>query len=199
MKQMERENTRFGKTYNLVLTALMTALVLLATYVVKIPTPATEGYIHLGDAAIFLSVLILGKKYGSLASGLGSALADLLGGYSHWVPWTFFIKAIMAYIMGIFIEAMIKRGKEGIKIFNVPVIEICGMVIGGIFMSLGYAVASAIMKGNIMIGILGIPANLLQFGVGVVLASVLAAGLYATPSRKYFAYRLDKISSTKSE
>lgn len=196
---MTRENERMENTYKLVLTALMTALVLMATYIVKIPTPATEGYVHLGDAAIFLSVLILGKKYGALASGLGSALADMLGGYSHWIAWTFIIKGIMAYIMGVFIEAMIKRGKDNLKVFGVPVIEILGMTIAGIFMALGYAAASAIMKGNLMIGILGIPANLLQFFVGLVLATALAAGLYTTPTRKYFAYRLDRVSGGREE
>lgn len=70
------------KTNKLVLTALMVCLVLLATYIIKIPSPFTQGYVHLGDTMIFLSVLLLGKKGGAAAAGLGSALADLLGGYA---------------------------------------------------------------------------------------------------------------------
>ena len=49
---------------------------------------------------IFLSVLLLGKKGGALAAGLGSALADVLGGYAAYAPWTLLIKALMAIIMG---------------------------------------------------------------------------------------------------
>ena len=93
------------KTNKLVLTALMVCLVLLATYIIKIPSPFTQGYVHLGDTMIFLSVLLLGKKGGAAAAGLGSALADLLGGYAAYAPWTFLIKALMAFIMGAFIEA----------------------------------------------------------------------------------------------
>ena len=79
------------KTNKLVLTALMVCLVLLATYIIKIPSPFTQGYVHLGDTMIFLSVLLLGKKGGAAAAGLGSALADLLGGYAAYAPWTFLI------------------------------------------------------------------------------------------------------------
>ena len=53
------------KTSKLVLTALMVCLVLLATYIIKIPSPFTQGYVHLGDTMIFLSVLLLGKKGGA--------------------------------------------------------------------------------------------------------------------------------------
>ena len=60
------------KTNKLVLTALMVCLVLLATYIIKIPSPFTQGYVHLGDTMIFLSVLLLGKKGGAAAAGLGS-------------------------------------------------------------------------------------------------------------------------------
>ena len=61
---------------------------------------------------IFLSVLLLGKKGGAAASGLGSALADLMGGYAAYAPWTFIIKGAMAFIMGVFIEMMTKKKKH---------------------------------------------------------------------------------------
>ena len=51
---------RNEKTYTIVMTAMMTCLVLLTTYTFKIPTPF-QGYVHLGDAMIFLSVLVLGR------------------------------------------------------------------------------------------------------------------------------------------
>lgn len=50
-----------------------------------------------------------GQKGGAVAAGLGSALADLLGGYAAYAPWTFLIKALMAFIMGAFIEAATKK------------------------------------------------------------------------------------------
>ena len=58
--------------------ALMAAMACVATMVIKIPIPATGGYINLGDCIVLLSGIILGPVYGGIAAGLGSALADLL-------------------------------------------------------------------------------------------------------------------------
>ena len=70
------------KTNKLVLTALMVCLVLLATYIIKIPSPFTQGYVHLGDTMIFLSVLLLGKKAGQRRQ----VLARLLLTFSEVTP-----------------------------------------------------------------------------------------------------------------
>lgn len=181
------------KTGKLVLTALMVCLVLLATYIIKIPSPFTQGYVHLGDTMIFLSVLLLGKKGGAAAAGLGSALADLMGGYAAYAPWTFIIKGLMAFIMGVFIEMMLKKKKHHVKIGSVPLIEILGMVIAGIVMVAGYAIVDGVFAGNMLAGLLGAPFNVGQFAVGLVLATILAMALYKTPAKKQFAYRLDEI------
>ena len=178
------------KTNTLVMTAMMTCLVLLTTYTFKIPTPF-QGYVHLGDAMIFLSVLILGRKNGAAAAAFGSALADLLGGYVAFAPWTFVIKGLMALVMGYFIDFMAKKQSKSIKICSVPLIEIVGMVIAGAVMVLGYGVADAVIAGNIMSGILSMPANCGQFAAGVVIASVLAGALYRTPAKKYFTYKIN--------
>lgn len=90
-------------TQKMIMTGLMTALITIATMVIAVPIPFTNGYVHLGDSMIFLAVLILGWKYGAFAAGVGSALADLFLGYVHWVPWTFCIKGIMALVMGFII------------------------------------------------------------------------------------------------
>lgn len=181
------------KTNKLALTALMVCLVLLATYIIKIPSPFTQGYVHLGDTMIFLSVLLLGKKGGAAAAGLGSALADLLGGYAAYAPWTFLIKALMAFIMGAFIEAATKKKKHHVKIGSVPVVEIVGMILAGIEMVIGYAAVDGVLAGNLWSGILGAPFNIGQFTVGLVLATILAMALYKTPAKKLFVYRLDEI------
>ena len=180
------------KTNTIVMTAMMMCLVLVTTYTFKIPTPF-QGYVHLGDAMIFLSVLIVGKKYGAVAAAFGSALANLLGGYVAFAPWTFVINGLMAIVMGLFIDAMVHRNKASLRIAGVPLIEIIGMIIAGLVMVLGYGVADAVLAGNIMTGILSMPANCGQFAAGVVIASILAAALYKTPARKYFTYRLDEV------
>ena len=100
---MKQLNTQIN-TQKLVMTGLMTAIIAVATMAIAVPVPFTNGYIHLGDSMIFLSVLILGWRYGAFAAGVGSAMADMLLGYVHWMPWTFVIKALMAVIMGFIIE-----------------------------------------------------------------------------------------------
>jgi len=185
--------TSSEKTNRLVMTALMICLVMVATLSIRIPSPFTQGYVHLGDTMIFLSVLLLGKKGGSLASGLGSGLADVLGGYAAYAPWTLIIKAAMAFIMGAFIEQCLKKEKRRAKIGTVPLIEIAGMVLAGIEMVIGYAVVDGVLAGNLISGFLGAPFNIAQFTVGLILATLLAMALYKTPAKKYFAYRLDEV------
>lgn len=68
------------KTRTLVMTALMAAIIFVATYIIKIPNPATGGYSHMGDCMIFLAVIMLGRKNGAIAAGIGGALSDLLAG-----------------------------------------------------------------------------------------------------------------------
>ena len=84
--------------------ALMAAMACVATMVIKIPIPATGGYINLGDCIVLLSGIILGPVYGGIAAGLGSALADLLGGYVAFAPATFIIKGLMAVVAALLIR-----------------------------------------------------------------------------------------------
>ncbi|MEG0766138.1 MAG: ECF transporter S component [Clostridia bacterium] len=87
------------KTRKLALGGVLAALVMLATFFFKVPVPITNGYVHLGDGMIFLSALLMGP-YAALIAGVGSALADLLGGYMIYVLPTFLIKACMGAIVG---------------------------------------------------------------------------------------------------
>ena len=64
----------------LVLAALLAALTAVATMIIRIPTP-TQGYIHLGDGMVLICGILLGPGLGALAAGIGSMMADLIGGY----------------------------------------------------------------------------------------------------------------------
>lgn len=171
----------------IILAGLMMATIVVATMLLVIPSPFTSGYIHLGDTMIFLSVLILGWRYGAVAAGAGSALADILIGYAVWAPWTLVIKGTMAAVMGLFIlKAMQKPGRS---ILGVPVYQLIGMILAGSFMVAGYYIAEGIIYGNFIAAALGIPWNIVQFSVGAVIATLLAAALYKTPAKRFFTYR----------
>ena len=143
------------RTNKLVLTALMVCLVLLGTLLFRIPVPMTQGYVHLGDAMIYIGVLLLGKKQGAAAAALGSSLGDLLGGFAFWAPWSFIIKFAMAFIAGSLIE---KRSK------------IVSMTAGGLVMCAGYLLAERIMYGSWALAAVGLPWNIGQFAVGILVA-----------------------------
>lgn len=174
------KNNSDSRISKLVTTALMMCLVMIATMFIKLPIPFTQGYVHLGDAVIFLSVLILGKKYGAIAAGLGSALGDILGGFAFWAPWSLVIKLLMAFILGIFMEQKEKHGKGRFEL-GFSFYEITGMILACAEMAAGYYLAEGIMYGNWVVPLMGIFWNIGQFFVGVAIAYVLAAALFKTP------------------
>lgn len=127
-------NSKDTNIKTLTITALMAALVFAGTYYLKIPIPAMGGYIHLGDSMIFLTVCIIGKKEGAAAGAIGAALADLIGGYAIWMVPTFFIKAIMALIMGVLAERSHKTYGW-----------IAGCLVSCVFQVVAYSVATAFL------------------------------------------------------
>ena len=67
-------------TKELATIAVMGALATIATMMFAFPIPATSGYFNFGDAIVMTTALVFGPVIGALAGGLGSGLADLLGG-----------------------------------------------------------------------------------------------------------------------
>ena len=92
-------------TKKLVLTALLMALTVVATMFIRIPLPM--GYVNLGDAFVLLSVFMLGPIYGTIAAGVGSTLADLLG-YPTYAPGTLIIKTVMALVAFVIYKLLLK-------------------------------------------------------------------------------------------
>lgn len=89
------------KTKQIVFTSIFIALTFLSTYLIKFPISIGWGYMHFGDASVILGGILLGPVYGAIAGGLGSALADYVGGYGHYMIPTFMVKALLAFAVGI--------------------------------------------------------------------------------------------------
>lgn len=173
----------------LVLTALMIALVYLAGSLIKVPT--VGGFVHIGDCMVFLSVVVLGKKKGAVASAFGMLLVDVLGGYYMWAPFTFIIKGIMAYIAGVIIEKI--GGKNAFENFKKE--YIVGFIAGGIFMVIGYFLAGTILAGllteklglvqGLAVAAKDIVGNIIQVVTGIVIAIPLSAIVLSAKKRVF--------------
>lgn len=83
------------KVKRLVMTAVFTALVFVTTaYILHIPIPATGGYVHIGDAVIYLAAACLPLPYAIFTASVGAGLCDALFAPVYVIP-TIIIKAIL--------------------------------------------------------------------------------------------------------
>ncbi len=161
----------------LIYAALFAALACVCTMSIRIPTPGTGGYIHPGDAVVILAGIFLGPVYGAMAGGIGSCMADLIGGYFIYVPITFVIKGSISFVSGIIYEKMSDTTKSRhAAVVLAGVVDVI-LVAGGYFLCEIplYTVSGALAS---------IPANLIQGVGGLILACVLYPVLHAVPDLK---------------
>lgn len=153
-----------NSTKKLVLTALFTGLITIATMFIRIPLPL--GYVNLGDAFVFLSVFILGPIFGTVAAGIGSAFADLLG-YITYAPGTLIIKTLMALTACLTNKLLFKLTKKTI------IAEIIAGILGSIVMAFGYFFYEILFFETVAVAIVNVPYNLIQGAVGIVIAVIV--------------------------
>lgn len=153
-----------NKVQKVVVAALLSALICVATMVIKIPTPL-KGYVNAGDGFILLGAALLSPTYAFLAGGLGSALADILSGYSSYAPATFIIKGLMALVAALIIKKLKERNSKGI-------LKIIPALVAEIIMVLGYFVYEGFLYGFGPSAVNIIP-NLLQGVAGIIIGLTL--------------------------
>lgn len=158
---------------DLTLAAVMAAMVCVGTMIVRIPSPATGGFVNAGDIFVLLCAYMLGPVFGPLTAGIGSALADLLSGYPQYIPGTLFIKAAVALCAWLLFHLL-----RGLLPKNLTVLaRIAACLVGEIVMVLGYFAYEAVLLGY-GIGATGaILGNVMQ-GVAGVMGAVLLAELF---------------------
>lgn len=161
---MKNENVR-----KLTYTALFTAIVCVLTYIIKIPT--ANGYLNFGDCGVYVSAVIGGPFAGLFAGGVGSALADIFGGYAAWALPTFIIKGVMGFVVGYFAT----RSKY------VSVKNILLMIVVGVWMVLGYYFGDIIVfgssTGTFGAALVAMIPNAIQNLTGIVTSNLVLAAL----------------------
>jgi uncharacterized membrane protein len=167
---MEKKKSNSALRTSLI--AVLTAVVVVFTIIVKIPTP-TKGYLNLCDLAICFIAFTFSPLTAFIAGGLGTAIADIISGYPQWAPISFVVHGIEGLVVAIIVKRSAKEISEGIKVAPLKVMLamiLCVIVVAGgyfvltaIFMGIGFAAAAA-----------GIPGNIVQAGVGVVAGYALS-------------------------
>lgn len=143
-------------TKTIVLYALGIACVFIATMFIKIPN-GKEGYFNLGDGFIFLFSSIASPLGGFIIGGVSSALADVAGGYAYF----FFPTLIIKGLEGLTVAILFKKYGTQIKYL--------AFTLGSLIMVTGYFIAECFMHENVAIALSGIPANILQGVVGIII------------------------------
>jgi len=156
--------------------ALLIALTTVATMAIRVPAPRTGGYINLGDSVVYISALLFGSRAGLVAGGVGSALADLLGGYSAFAPFTLIIKGIEGVLVGtVGWPAFQRREPRSRAAVGTALLAIGG---GGAWMVLGYFVAEAyVLRVGVGAAATEVPGNVFQVVGGAIVAIPVALTL----------------------
>lgn len=147
--------------------AMFIALTTVATIAIQIPIPATKGYVNIGDTLLICAGLLMGKLAGGLVGGIGSALADLITGYTFYAPITLVVKGIEGFLAGLLRE-------------KTPLPLIACALISGIVMAIGYLLAEGFILYNFPTALASFVPNLLQGLAGSILASILYPVLVKT-------------------
>jgi uncharacterized membrane protein len=126
-----------SSTATMAMAAVMAALVCVTTMLIQVPIPATEGFFNIGDAMIMVAALTGGPIVGAFAGGVGSSLADLLGGWYVWVIPTLLIKGTEGFLAG----WMLRRGQPNVQHV------VLAWIVGGLAMVFGYFIVQIYLYG----------------------------------------------------
>ncbi|MCF2141091.1 MAG: ECF transporter S component [Candidatus Lokiarchaeota archaeon] len=146
--------------------ALMTALETVATSILSVNIPQTNGYFNLGECIIFITAILFGAYIGAFVGGVGASLADVFLGYFSFAPITLIVKGLEGFFVG-WVYDKIRKNPNKAKRFGIKFIAIlCGapFMVGGYFLAeffifnLGWGAAAELIP------------NLIQVGMGALIA-----------------------------
>jgi energy-coupling factor transport system substrate-specific component len=146
------------------MSGVMLAFVFVMTRVPQVPI-GPWGYVHLGDAAIYLASFLFGPVVGTFAAAVGTTASDLSAGYTAWAPGTFVIHGLQGLV------AALIAWRRGLPRMVVAVIAGGAIVVVGYFLfqafvlgaGLGASIGS-LLPNTIQVvvgGVIGIAATLL--------------------------------------
>ena len=156
---------------NIVLVGVLAAMVCVATTFLHVPIIG-GGYVHMGDAVIYLAAALLPMPYAMAAAAVGAGLADVLVA-PMWAPFTVVIKAVMVLAFTAKKERLL-CGRNALAVVMAGVIGVAGYYVAEVAIlcfSGGELAVSAVAA------VAAIPFNALQELAGGVAFLLLALAL----------------------
>ena len=155
-------------------TGIMAALITLMTaYICHIPVGANGGYVHFGDALIYLAAVLLPKPYALAAAAIGGGLADLFTA-PMWLPATVVIKMLI-------VLPFTERSQKIVSIRNVMAAVLAYFISG-----FGYFAAEYILFETVSVFWISMMQSLVQSGGSAVFFIVFGMALDKTAFKKRF-------------
>lgn len=161
------------KVLNMVYAAVFAAMIFALTRFIQIPVPGGAGYLHFGDAMIYIVASTLGGPWALLASALGAALADLSSGFAAYAPISAIVKVLIAL-------PFVLVNKKSEKILT-P-LTICLTIPSGVITVLGYFLGDLIV--NRAYAVADIPMNIVQAVASAIIFVVISAAFDAAKLKK---------------
>lgn len=174
---------------NLTLTAIaavFAALTAVMTAFLHIPSGVNGGYVHVGDAVIFLAASFLPTPYAVGAAAIGGGLADIISGAPLWAPFTVVIKALLAMLISSKSEKLLAR-RNMLMMIPCAAISIAGYYIAS-------AVITVISGGAFGAGLIAavgeILGNVIQAGGSTILYFIVAFALDKANFKQMYSSKL---------
>lgn len=163
-KEISKGISTDSEINHLTTAGIIAALITLMTaYILHISIGVNGGYIHIGDALIYLAAALLPTSYALAAAAIGAGLADLLTA-PMWAPATIVIKLLLVF-------CFTNKSPKIVTLRNVlATIPACIITVGG------YYLAEYILFGAWPVP-LSVLQNLLQSAGSTFVFAVLGLGL----------------------
>ncbi len=152
---------------SLTMAGLFAAMITLMTaYIFHIPYGANGGYIHFGDALIYVAAVLLPRPYALACAAVGGGLSDLLTA-PMWAPATVIIKMLITLP---FTE---QNGAD--KILSAR--NVAAPFFAMILSAAGYYLAEGVLFGSFLSPIASLAGSAVQSGGSAVIFLLLAGAL----------------------
>lgn len=161
-------NNQNNRSTLLCVTGLFAAMITLMTgFILHIPYGTNGGYVHFGDAFIYIAASMLPRPYAIAAALIGAGLADLLTA-PIWMPATIIIKFLLVLLFTNQGNQLLVKRNMFAPILAIPVTVI------------GYYIAEALLFGSFITPAASIPGNIIQGAGSIAIYYFIASALQKT-------------------